>query len=373
MVTAPTSTCAAAKKNGELCGRTIPDSRTYCSSHHNRWEVIRNHKRNFERANDLAGQELCDMFLTNVRYNPLQPTGGLTNDCISTTQMTFSGFVRDFCNNYLSVLLAMMEAKKDGSEGLKIRDLRSRAKAAAELLLDAPPNQRFRTLRLMDGHGRMTFLILQTILDLNPDFLDTLRVELVDINEEVCEYHRSIFRGDGCRNVTVTRGNILNMAVTPETFVYLNFCGMSESLAGVQQFVSNKTIPFMISYSTSRAAKSKNYKRSLAERARRNGVFDRISERSDFITLKFVPNEDEHNDLGVVNPEINAVAHVPEIDDQQNRQDLFDEWRRTWKGTQKRFCESFGLCPSSFSAWKHDNGPYTKVHNAVVEFLALQQ
>jgi hypothetical protein len=312
------------------------------------------------------------MFLTNVRYNPLQPTGGLTNDCISAAQPTFSGFASDFCDNYLSVLLAMMEAKKDGSDGLKIKDLCRRANAvAAELLLDAP-NYRFQTLRLMDGHGRMIFLILQAILVADPNFLNTLRVEVVDINKQVCEYHRSIFRGDGYQNVTVIQRDILNMAVTPDTFVYLNFCGMSESLAGVQQFVSNRTIPFMISYSTSRAAKSKNYKRNLAERARRNGVFFQVSVRSDFITLKFVPNGP--------NPEVIAVENVPEPENdvpeqdiQQSRKNLFDAWRKQWRGTQKRFCESFGLCQSSLSAWKHDRGRYTKVHNAVVEFLALRQ
>uniref|UniRef100_A0A7S4M6Q1 Uncharacterized protein n=1 Tax=Vannella robusta TaxID=1487602 RepID=A0A7S4M6Q1_9EUKA len=92
-----------------------------------------------------------------------------------------------------------MEGNENGN---KVNDSKRRAEAMSNMLT---PNHT--TVRLMDGHGRIFFLFcLAVIAQYGEARLNSLRIELYDIDEKVNDYHSSLFTGDACKNVVSFMG-----------------------------------------------------------------------------------------------------------------------------------------------------------------------
>jgi len=104
------------------------------------------------------------------------------------------------------------------------------------------------------------FLFCQNVIEMyGEERLNELRIELVDNDENVDQYHQSIFRGDGCDNVFVIKKDITVLEASEDVLLYLNFCGISESLEKVKKYLEKmpENCSIMISYSIARSAKKK--------------------------------------------------------------------------------------------------------------------
>lgn len=235
---------------------------------------------------DELGMKLCEMFLNNEAKNPLQPTGPLPEHEIRS----FSEFVERF-KKYVPVLLGMVEVLVSGKEGQRIIDLKKRAEKIKTCLL----SRKYKTFRLMDGHGRIIFLVCIALLEEDKDFLDSLQIEIFDLNENVVNYHKSLFKN--FQNVKVFHKNIFDMPTSADTFVYLNFCGMASSFKNVKLFskkCAEQRRIFLLSFSVARNAKIKNYLLSLNKTVENLGnfKFEKLhTPRKDFQTLIFVLNQ----------------------------------------------------------------------------------
>ena len=155
--------------NRHSCTVSIPNDRTYCSKHHNKYEVIHQMKQQFKLNKKFRhGVEICEMFLNNYNAdNSLQPTGPVSEPPSKKTK--FKDFMDEF-SQYGDCLLAMVGDKKS-----KVyKDLVCRAVEVVSALV----MYNFKKLRLMDGHGRMVYLIYNEIKEQGHLYLlDYLEIE----------------------------------------------------------------------------------------------------------------------------------------------------------------------------------------------------
>ena len=204
----------------------------------------------FELLNMPYGVEICQMFLDNLASNPLQPTGPISNP--PSEQKNLINFM-DIFIKYGECLLAMVGDKKSKA----VKDLVIRAQEVVKILVSG----NFKKLRLMDGHGRMIYLIYNELKKQGHlNLLDHLEIELVDLEDKVINYHKSVF--GKCDKFKIIKSNICSMTKSPDTLVYMNFCGISKSIDEVQLYLKQSAllgIPVVVSFSLARAANKKNY------------------------------------------------------------------------------------------------------------------
>ncbi|ETO01891.1 histon H1 [Reticulomyxa filosa] len=239
------------------CKEIVAPSRKYCVKYHHKWEVINCNFNRFKNEDDQFGIKLCQMFFEDDQNNPLQPKGKIPVRPACAAETALSKFSSQFWEKYGEVLLAIAGAITVKKKGCRRIDLEKRAEAVAQLLIKG----NFKTLRLMDGHGRILFLILKHLIDQKrEDLVDSLKIELVDIDADVHAYHKGVFVGEGCKNIKVIHKDVLDMGISPATLVYLNFCGIAKSVKKVETFreeYKKQQISFVLSFSISRnAAKS---------------------------------------------------------------------------------------------------------------------
>jgi len=110
-------------------------------------------------------------------------------------------------------------------------------------------------IRLMDGHGRFLFLFLVAVLEVHGlHRLNSLTIELVDIDADVNDWHVKAFCGARC--VQCVCEDILFLRTGIHILLYLNFCGIGKKNAfeSLKEFLLNGNA-CMFSASTARAAK----------------------------------------------------------------------------------------------------------------------
>jgi len=172
--------------------------------------------------------------------------------------------------------------KLNGEKNVKERDMEVRAHALADHIVAHPTVRRLVT---MDGHGRFLLSFLREMMARDPARLDTLTIELVDMNREVTEWHESTYR---CPALRSRIGNVLDIPdVLDSTVVYyLNFCGMTEQWQQVRAFLmATQHMAVFCSFSLMRGAR-----RSMAGKFSHLGRFSEVVEspREDFQT-RFLP------------------------------------------------------------------------------------
>ena len=161
-----------------------------------------------------------------------------------------------------------------------LKDLAARACEFAKTLKDTHT-----VIRLMDGHGRMLLFVLLAIVDrFGWDRLTRLRVELVDIDSNVQEWHMNSFGQS--KLVVCIKGDIFAVPYDPSTTaLYLNFCGMSKSLDMFETFMRQlkQDACILLSFSAARNAKGVPGKvRAYLESLKWHIHYS--SDRKDFIT-----------------------------------------------------------------------------------------
>jgi len=266
------------------CTRQASPSEEFCGRH---WKQ-RCDRKAFRRfqcafAKDAFGLYLLSLFEQRVdETNQLQPKLPAFQKKLPHIRARNLLVLWQRSQQYLPLLLAFLQPHlKNGDEGVKVRDQRIRAEKLAELL-----QPEHTEVRMMDGHGRFLLLFLQAVVDRHgEDRLQALTIELVDNDEQVTNWHRSVYR---CRALRCTTADILDpqYAAPLSTLVYLNFCGVGsdQQWTGIRLFVQSAKSVFMLSCSTARAAK-----RKVAEAIGRlnrgeDHSFEKISNRSDFVT-----------------------------------------------------------------------------------------
>jgi len=123
--------------------------------------------------------------------------------------------------------------------------------------------------------------------------LNNLKFEIVDIDKRVTDYHKSLFSGPACANVSCLTTDITSFNPRKDAFLYFNFCGIGESLANVRKYLHSlpDECSFMISWSNSRRAQkntAKVLKYLNSELTGRNLVLLE-SPRKDFVTYFLQP------------------------------------------------------------------------------------
>ncbi|KAL0485438.1 hypothetical protein AKO1_011740 [Acrasis kona] len=154
-----------------------------------------------------------------------------------------------------SFLLPIRPWKKDETKSLAYKDQEARADTLANEILS---KEHIKTLRLMDGHGRILLLFLKTMMEKKggDERLRSLRIDWVDIDNGVCEWHKKTFE---CKSINHINSNIFKSPTEPNTFVYLNFCGMGSMWGKLQDYLrSNMSVHMMFSCSMARRAAETN-------------------------------------------------------------------------------------------------------------------
>jgi hypothetical protein len=257
--------------------------RKFCSHYHNHLEAVRKFKERFTAEDDASGIYLAYFVLdslTSDTANRLQPHA---NKLPTKAQRVKGNDLPTLYTNfkpYLGIILAMLGVKVDGSDNIKLRDQKKRAKALVNDIMTLPS---INLLRLMDGHGRFLFLFLENMMnrDGGPDRLRNLTIQWVDIDIAVHTWHSRMF---GCPSLQCIHADMFELPTTDEMYVYLNFCGVGNMWDRLKSYLA--TIPdvnCMFSCSTARVAKrSVPLKLNTIGRNKQKVV----TGRKDFVTYK---------------------------------------------------------------------------------------
>ena len=149
---------------------------------------------------------------------------------------------------YINMYFTIMEANINGASP-KVDDIKLRARALAELL--HPLHQ---TVIMMDGHGRIMLQFLHEVVKLHGlHRLEKLRIKLVDLNDEVTQWHNTMYR---CTAVESIAANVFeHTKILPRSqLVYYNFCGAGKCYGELKENLKNAQWPLMVSFSTMRSA-----------------------------------------------------------------------------------------------------------------------
>jgi hypothetical protein len=155
------------------------------------------------------------------------------------------------------------------------------------------------SVRMMVGFGTTFFLVLEAILEMHGEqVVNDFVFQLVDNVPSVTAWHQIIFQvvKVQCLTDDIVKSDIL---LRPQTFLYLNFCGLSESMEVMTRFfnimaeeASKPTSEYrqwscLLSFSVARKAKSEKVQEKF-EKSNRKGksgwTHKLISTRPDFPT-----------------------------------------------------------------------------------------
>ncbi len=179
----------------------------------------------------------------------LQPHGALQTPVELPRRATMTDMAHHL-ERYLPTLMAHLTNHASG-----VQDQEGRADCLARML-----REHHTIVRLMDGHGRLVILFMLAVIRLHgAERLNRLRIELVDLEDSVTEYHASFFTHAQITSIT---HDIITLPYDAHTLIYLNFCSLGAS----------KSAPFralvrwlrecehlshvLLSFTTARAAKS---------------------------------------------------------------------------------------------------------------------
>jgi len=223
---------------------------------HNKFTVLHKALQQFEEEGDEFGVFTAQAAIADDSYNKLQPKETCPDRNKGSKSTTWSQWV-DTMQPYLGLFLAMLDAPSKG-ESKKIKDVMLRAEKVASLL------QPYHTkLRLMDGHGRVVLLVLQAIIKQHGAArVNSLIIELVDINASVSAYHKSFYPPSLIKKGKLVIACEDVMAKHEENvLIYLNFCGIAAAQPAVKQYLKwasqHPTVCVVVSWSVARAAKKK--------------------------------------------------------------------------------------------------------------------
>lgn len=139
------------------------------------------------------------------------------------------------------------------------------------------------TVRLMDGRCGFLLRFLSYVrMRHGVHRLNSLKIELVDIDHRVSQWHRYMYP---CPTVMCLTENIVDMQkpVPSTTLLYLNFCGVAESFDHVRAYLVAHPAKCLFSFSMARAAGKKNFENSLKSLS--SAYVKKLPcERKDFVT-----------------------------------------------------------------------------------------
>eukprot|EP01117_Protostelium_nocturnum_P009023 TRINITY_DN3238_c0_g1_i2.p1 TRINITY_DN3238_c0_g1~~TRINITY_DN3238_c0_g1_i2.p1 ORF type:complete len:240 (-),score=66.07 TRINITY_DN3238_c0_g1_i2:222-941(-) len=226
---------------------------------------------------------MCEAAMRDSSNNPLQPKGPLSHPNKTSKCKSWSAWVVS-TETYVPLLNAILESNTCNTKKL---DQNVRAEEIVDDLEDE------NTIRIMDGHLRLVYLILKKIREkFGEKRLNSMVIELVDIDPNVTAYHRSFFSSSLIRQgkVVLINQDITKLSITPNVLLYLNFCGISKAREDVAQMF--RVIPsfqkVFISFSVTRKAKtqiSTNLNTfNAALRGKGQHLIKVQSDRKDFVT-----------------------------------------------------------------------------------------
>lgn len=269
------------------CPHCITDAHfpaVFCGNHKREkemFELLKSFSNQKERYS--FGIDLCVEFIYRTGSNPLKPTSPAKPIASCTCMMKLSRFVSLMEEmNYIKVMDTMLRGDK-----LK-QDQIFRAKHLASLV-----TKKNSTIYMMDGHGRLFFhFCLEIINSKGRTFLDSLKIVLVDCDEKVNDYHKTLFVN--VPTVICLQQNIFDVKFEKENIVYLNFCGIGgesgkKELRNFFKGISSYQ-PLMLSYSLQRGCgldNGKSYYRTLQPMLKEKGLILKKlpSDRKNFDTV----------------------------------------------------------------------------------------
>lgn len=256
--------------------------------YHNKLEFI-HQKVEEAKSTDMFFQKcLASMVLEESlakmakKANPLQPALELaksaTQGCTIPTFKTNTQFLR-FYWKYVDILLAPLGVPVNPQEiSAKVVDQLRRARCLANLLRTC-----HKVVRLMDGHCGFLLMFMAEVHDrYGSKYLNSLKFELVDIDDTVTQWHKHMYR---CTTLECLTENIVDRKnpLPDSTLLYLNFCGVSKSFEDVRAYLKEHPIQCMLSFSMARGASNKDYEKSLI--SLKNRFLKKLpSQRNNFVT-----------------------------------------------------------------------------------------
>lgn len=286
------------------CSCEVRAGCTYCHNYHYASEVVWNERCNFEKLGgpDMSFRlQLCDILLQQLlgtndgKRNKLQP-----GDCKLIVPRDFKDCLEllEYYEPLYKAYSALHEPKVDGSESPVLQDQRYRATFLAYTLGDNS------VIRLMFGYEGFFITFLKQVRLIHGDRrLKSLKVEVVDIDKNVTNWHTRMLR---CRNISCCKADIYSHWMIESTCEcapmhdYLNFCGVGGDSGWEKtvKFLKSEAQqrPLLLSFSTARSAAKKDYEASL--KATSGGSDWRVQKlhsfRKDFVTYCIFPS-DQHS------------------------------------------------------------------------------
>lgn len=169
-----------------------------------------------------------------------------------------------------------------------IEDQLARALTIVQRIIE----QEHRNLFLLDGHGRIVFLILAGLIHSAGSSLSEFRIYVFDMDPIVHKWHCIFFP---ICNVTSIQYDILKGAMEhrlSRALVYLNFCSVSAQVEEVQRFMQTWPYDYFISFTLEGNGKRWKYRHlysssssgvmrlvALIENLKRNGLASEVSRR----------------------------------------------------------------------------------------------
>jgi len=217
--------------------------------------------------------------------NPLQPKFVPRAICPAAKTQTNADFLAIMWP-YTHCLLSLLGTEKHQ----KVIDQKFRADALAQF---CGPN--ITTVYLMDGHGAFTLLFLSAVqMMYGAPRLNELNIIIVDINRTVNDYHNKFFQTRSGR-IQCRVQDITNCPKGPGNLIYMNFCGITNALHEVKNFVKacHPTQPLLISFSIARMKEGRkmNIFSQLQNSSPNGAEFRRLKTgRKDFRTIWLEPS-----------------------------------------------------------------------------------
>jgi hypothetical protein len=130
------------------------------------------------------------------------------------------------------------------------QDEEQRANAwATELVAywNSLPPSAVREFIMLDGHGRLFYLILRALHRLLGSEIDSIRIHVPDLDSTVTEWHQAFFPA----GVSSTQEDIYTVVARVGASCYYNFCALGDAARGLipsLRFLGERGMPAMVSY-----------------------------------------------------------------------------------------------------------------------------
>lgn len=284
----PGTTCTI-KGCNKYCDGTVK----YCSSIHNKCCILQRNMNEYYGNDEFGYCLAADALESVVNYynnkstkdNNLQPKGTIPFDvprCESLVDVYHTFY------KYIKVFFAIMEANVGGTSPM-VDNIKARAKRLAIML-----HPLHRTVVMMDGHGRFLLQFLHEVYIMyGEERLRTLKIRLLDIDQDVTNWHLSFFLCERIESITMDVFNYLKVLDRTQLY-YLNFCGVGneDAFNTLKRFAREATCPFMVSFSTARKAAGRDteFSEYLNNHNKKMALYPQLLEdksRADFKTFVF--------------------------------------------------------------------------------------